>query len=74
MKIDECEQAIRHLALEWFNTLPPEEHEHPSWYAFKIWLSDKHYSRYLNFRSPKASADYIAEMWFDDALGHNWRR
>ncbi|MFB9261701.1 hypothetical protein ACFFWD_00700 [Bradyrhizobium erythrophlei] len=72
-KKSECEQAIRSLAREWLETLPETAREHPSWSAFKIWLGEKHYSHYLNFRSV-AGADYDAEAWFDDALGQNWRR
>jgi 5-methylcytosine-specific restriction endonuclease McrBC regulatory subunit McrC len=69
----ECEQAIRALAREWFETLPQAAPEHPSWSEFKTWLGEKHYSHYLNFRSV-AGADYDAEAWFDDTLGQNWRR
>ncbi|MBR1219927.1 hypothetical protein JQ557_18105 [Bradyrhizobium sp. U87765 SZCCT0131] len=73
MKKSEAEPAIRTLATQWFNTLPADEQVHPSFYAFKAWLSANHYSLYLNFRS-RMGADYDAEMWFDDELGQNWRR
>jgi len=39
MKKSEAEPAIRSLATTWFDTLPAEKREHPSWYAFKDWLS-----------------------------------
>ena len=73
MKKDEAEPAIRALATKWLDTLPEQNREHPSWYAFKDWLSVNHYSHYLNFRS-RMGADYDAEAWFDDELGQNWRR
>ncbi|TCU75262.1 hypothetical protein EDE08_103482 [Bradyrhizobium sp. R2.2-H] len=73
MKKSEAEPAIRSLATIWFDTLPAGKREHPSWYAFKDWLSANNYSHYLNFRS-RISADYDAEMWFDDEFGQNWRR
>jgi hypothetical protein len=73
MKKTESESAIRALASKWFDTLPEEKREHPSFYAFKDWLSANHYSHYLNFRS-RMGADYDAEAWFDDELGQNWRR
>lgn len=69
----ESERAIRALATTWFDTLSEEKREHPSFSAFKTWLSQNHYSHYLNFRS-RMGADYDAEMWFDDELGQNWRR
>ncbi len=73
MKKDVAEPAIRSLAARWFDTLPEDKREHPSWYAFRNWLSDNHYSHYLNFRS-RMGADYDAEAWFDDELRQNWRR
>lgn len=73
MKKSESEPIIRGLATDWFRTLPEEKREHPSFSAFKDWLSTKGHSHYLNFRSV-AGADYDAEMWFDDELGQNWRR
>jgi hypothetical protein len=73
MKKSECEQPIRSLARQWRDTLPAEKREHPSWFGFKDWLRQNRYDHYLDFRTP-AGADYIAEMWFDDALGQNWRR
>jgi hypothetical protein len=69
----ECERAIRSLARDWFNELPEEKREHPSWSAFKTWLGQRNYSHYLDFRSV-AGADYAAEAWFDDELAQNWRR
>jgi hypothetical protein len=53
--------------------LPDGKREHPSFYAFKDWLSANHYSHYQNFRS-RMGADYDAEAWFDDELGQNWQR
>jgi hypothetical protein len=73
MKKAESEPVIRKLATDWFATLPEERRDHPSFLAFKDWLSTKGCSHYLNFRSV-AGADYDAEMWFDDELGQNWRR
>lgn len=73
MKKDEAEKAIRSLATTWFDTLPEEKREHPSFYAFKDWLSANHYSHYLDFRS-RMGANYDAEAWFDDELGQSWRR
>jgi hypothetical protein len=73
MKKDDAEPAIRALATKWLDTLPEEKREHPSFYAFKDWLSANHYSHYLNFQS-RMGADYDAEAWFDDELGQNWRR
>ncbi|MCJ9700182.1 hypothetical protein [Bradyrhizobium sp. SHOUNA76] len=72
MKKDEAEKAIRSLATTWFDTLPEDKREHPSWYAFKDWLF-AHYSHCLDFRS-RTGANYDAEAWFDDELGQNWRR
>ena len=57
MKKDEAEKAIRSLATTWFDTLPEEKREHPSFYAFKDWLSANHYSHYLDFRS-RMGANY----------------
>ncbi len=73
MKKSESEPIIRGLATDWLRTLSEEKQEHPSFSAFKDWLSTKGYSHCLSFRSV-AGADYDAEMWFDDELGQNWRR
>lgn len=69
----ESERAIRALATTWYDTLAEEKREHPSFSAFKTWLSQNHYPHCLSFRS-RMGADYDAEMWFDDELGQNWRR
>ena len=75
MKKDECEKAIRHLCGEWARdaALTHAELEHPSFSAFKAWLSEKGYSRYLDFRSV-AGSDYDAELWFDQEFKQTWRR
>ena len=72
---DESEKAIRHLCGEWARdaALMPAELEHPSFSAFKSWLGQKGYSRYLDFRSV-AGADYDAEFWFDQEFKQTWRR
>jgi hypothetical protein len=75
MKKDEAETAIRHLVHEWAKArgfiIAPDNHA--SWSDFKSWLADNHYSRYIDFRATP-SADYVAEMWFDDVCKQNWRR
>ena len=71
MKKNESELAITALASKWFETLPEEKREHPSFYAFKDWLSANHYSDYLRSRM---GSDYDAETWFEDELGQNWLR
>ena len=68
----ECETAIRHLVHEWFDALPNPKPDHPSWYAFKNWLGEKHYSPYLDFRSVRG-ADADAELWFNQELKQTWR-
>ncbi|WP_445219599.1 hypothetical protein ACKWRH_05255 [Bradyrhizobium sp. Pa8] len=68
MRRFESERAIRALATHWYDALPEEKREDPSFCEFKAWLS-----HYLNFRSATGT-DYDAEMWFDDELGQNWRR
>jgi hypothetical protein len=64
MKKAECEKAIRHLCHQWAKGLSDAELEHPSFSAFKTWLSQNHYSLYLDFPST-AGSDYDAERWFD---------
>lgn len=73
MKKSESEPAIRSLTKDWFATLPASKQDHPSFLAFKDWLSTNGNLHYLSFRS-LAGADYDVEMWFDDELGQNWRR
>ncbi len=73
MRKADCEQPIKSLAIDWRTTLTGAQYEHPSFYAFKDWLKLKGYDGYLNFRSP-VGADYIAELWFDQALGQTWPR
>jgi hypothetical protein len=75
MKKPEAEKAIRYLCHEWgkANNIRPDPNEHPSFSAFKRWLSEKGYSHYLNFRS-RMGADYDAEMWFDQEFKQTWRR
>ena len=73
MKKSESEPIVRRLAKDWFATLPKDKQEHPNFSSFKEWLSEKHYSHYLNFRST-GGADDAAERWVDDELGQNWRR
>ena len=75
MQKAECEKAIRYLCGEWPQdaALTPAELEHPSFSAFKTWLSRKGYARYLNFRSVMGS-DYDAELWFDQEFKQTWRR
>lgn len=73
MKKSLAEPVIRHLATEWFDGLPPEKREHPSFSSFKFWLDSKGYGHYLRFKSV-AGANYDAEAWFDDELRQNWRR
>ncbi len=73
MKKADCEQPIKSLAIEWRATLNGEQYEHPSFANFKDWLRANGYSGYLNFRS-RMSADFDAELWFDQALGQAWRR
>lgn len=72
MKKAECETAIRHLCHEWARGLSEAELVHPSYSWFKSWLSDNHYSQYLDFRAVP-SADYVAEMWFDQEFKQTWR-
>ena len=72
MKKTEAETAIRALATEWAMGLAEAEREHPSFSAFKTWLSQKGYSHYLSFRSIMG-ADHNAETWFDQELGQAWR-
>jgi len=76
MKIKDCERAIRSLSHTWWATEhgagDPSQH-HPSFGRFKQWAFEKGYSGYFDFRS-SASADYMAELWFDDELKQNWRR
>lgn len=73
MKKAECEEAIRHLCHEWARDLTPAQLEHPSFSAFKEWVRQKGYSRYLDFRSTMG-AEYDAEMWFDQEFKQTWRR
>jgi hypothetical protein len=73
MKKAECEKAIRHLCHQWARELSASEREHPSFSAFKTWLSQNHYSLYLDFGST-AAPDYDAEMWFDQEFKQTWRR
>jgi hypothetical protein len=73
MKKSESEQAIRQLCHVWAQECGiPIGGEQPSWGQFKSWLQTKHYSHYLNFRS-STSADYVAEMWFDEEFKQTWR-
>jgi len=74
MKKADCERAIRHLCHEWAETTKRAagELDHPSFSAFKSWLSSSGYGHYLNFRST-AGAEYDAELWFDQELKQSWR-
>lgn len=72
MKKSEAEKAIRSLCSKWEQTLESADKEHPSFYQFKDWLNANGYGGYLNFRS-SISADYDAEIWFDQELGQAWR-
>jgi len=71
-KKGECEQAIRHLCHEWGRGLSAAELEHPSFSAFKSWLSTRGYSHYLSFRT-RTSPHFDAEMWFDQEFKQTWR-
>lgn len=74
MKKTECEKAIRHLCRVWGKekgVLRYPESE-PCFYEFKLWLRQKGYGHYLNFRSV-AGADYDAELWFDQEFKKTWR-
>jgi hypothetical protein len=73
MKKAECEKSIRHLCHQWAEGLSDVEREHPSFSAFKTWLSQNHYSLYHNFWST-TGPDYDAEMWFDEEFKLTWRR
>lgn len=75
MKKDDCEKAIRALCHDWSEArgLTGAQLEHPSFSDFKSWLSERGYSRYLDFRSVMG-ADYDAEMWFDQEFKQMWRR
>jgi hypothetical protein len=66
MKKADAEKALRYLMHEWrkdrgFGSVEPNG---LSYCSFKSWLSEKHYSAYLNFRT-MTSVDYDVEMWFD---------
>ena len=70
MKKTEAEAAIRHLSHVWREAreLPlPDGATEYSFVDFKVWLSEKHYSHYLNFRS-STGADGDAERWFDKEM------
>lgn len=75
MKKAEAEQAIRHLCHEWEKAKGVRfgPSDHPSFYEFSSWLSQNHYSHYLNFRS-RMGAKYDAEVWFDEEFNQMWRR
>jgi hypothetical protein len=73
MKKSDAKPALHVLYRQWGATLTPAELEHPSFSAFKRWLSEQGYSRYLDFRSTM-SADYDAELWFDQEFKQTWRR
>jgi hypothetical protein len=69
MERGECEKAIRYFATngpEFVASLDPPM-DQPSFSDFKWWLSERGYSRYMDFRS-FAGADYDAEIWFDQEL------
>jgi hypothetical protein len=70
MKRAECEKAIRHLCHQWGRELSASELEHPSFSTFKTWLSQNHYSLYLDFLST-AEPDHDAKMWFDHEFKQN---
>jgi hypothetical protein len=74
MTKEKCEHAIRHLCHVWAREcgVPPEPQEPPSWSQFKSWLQKNHYSHFLNFKST-ASADSVAENWFDQEFKQTWR-
>ena len=72
----ESEQAIRSLCWDWAKArglpLPPDGAFHYSFGDFKSWLGENGYSHYLNFRATP-SADYVAELWFDQEFKQSWR-
>ncbi len=71
-KKDDCEQAIRTLCHVWAEGRPADPMQHESFYAFKSWLEQNGYSRYLNFRSLRGPvAD--AELWFNEERKQAWR-
>jgi len=72
-KKGDSEKFIRYLCHEWAKGLSPDELKHPSYLSFKEWASLKGYSHYWKFRS-SVSADYDAEMWFDQEFKQMWRR
>ncbi len=72
MKKDECERAIRALCHQWASSLSAALLEHPSFSAFKSWLTAQGYGCYLDFRS-RMGPDFDAEMWFDQEFKQTWR-
>jgi hypothetical protein len=74
MKKDECEGAIRHLCGEW-RRQPEQRDKLDSQLYFSDFLTwtRREYPRYLNFRSA-ISAEYDAELWFDEEFGQTWKR
>ena len=79
MKKAEAETALRGLAHTWREEKGyplPGTTEFPGFHysfsAFESWLSEKHYSHYLDFRSTGGARD-CAERWFDQEMQQAWR-
>lgn len=74
MKKSDAEQAFPELCRLWREARelpPPDGSIHFSFTDFKTWLREKHYSRYLDFRSRDAEGD--AERWFNREMRQAWR-
>lgn len=66
MKKVEAKEALCYLMYQWrkdrgFESVEPDR---LSYYDFKNWLIEKHYSLYLNFRTT-TSVDFDVELWFN---------
>lgn len=74
MKKGEATEALHQLFPMWAEETNQlcEPSAHLSFIAFKNWLTQKHYSHYLDFRSG-ADADDDAEIWFDRYFKQAWR-
>ncbi len=73
-KKPECERAIRYLTTEWALQQPDrlEPDWHPSFLAFRRWLSAQGHGHLLRFRSVAGPLE-DAERWFDQELRQTWR-
>jgi hypothetical protein len=71
----ECEKAIRQLCQQWAKEkgINISTENDPGFSTFRIWLEERGFSSYLNFRSV-AGPIYDAEMWFDEEMKQTWRR